>query len=1127
MDFNAFARGFDQPMGHDTQGDNELRQWKPSVISFGNSFVNVKSRLVLESQQPRLEICIGKRVNGLLIFTAEDCDFHFAREGIELDDAETFRQYRASLPRIFADGKRVWDTAYLVKVHMRRPPVVIGFPPENASPSTLQDWERLLGVQDNLILWGQWSDPAWRFLSKGWKLMSGLEYLLRLPFGDTDPVTLNSLLRRPYGSIDPATLAPPQAFWFYRKHPANQEPRVVPKWLEDPSGVKPSIVWQLPGPYFLNDHDRQSRLVQASYVERAFARDLVTSVFNLNTRHRAIITTISGNGMRHRIHVKLNCEGRPPTLTAMASVSFLLLDEISAAEPVTEGDFKAKGYKGTVVDDETLGDFIIDYYGHLDWTDESERKIVMTTKPNTLPIDQQIAALTTAGTKTLVYGDKGENHGLGFSLSRTILAHGTELNFTSPDYFILSIEMLSSLPSQIAKERLQYVRNFCHLDPTQEEAFTKSTTAITVGVSLIHGPPGTGKTTTAVAIVLAMMALQIKVLLTSASNKGVDNLTLALIRALNRDSRLKSWCGQVVRFRTPSYHMSAVRAESQNQRPTLRRQPIISQSDLEMEPIQMHSLVFDHIAEHPNDPECVELRELCDRDTSDNHPLNLQDVIKLKSLYGKIVCTVLAKSKVVATTLSNASQECLKFSDFKPSVNVSDEAGQSMEGESMIPMTMESMRVIVLIGDPRQLPPTVLSDGANEGSEFLKRSLLSRLMEAGYPQETLVTNYRNHPQILELFNKAIYSGKLASGSNVNHLDRVGRTWDAWTRHAMPTVAPGSRRLFLSVDSVAFRPANETSWSNMAQVQAVQTLLENLYNFQSTEGEQIGPSDVMIISPYTAQRNLVAATLAETERGCLYRDNLTVDAAQGQEAPIVVVLLTKPSEVAEEVRFIADQHRLNVALSRAQKAIVVVGNARLWPENVIQNIERRSKHNKFFAGTLRLLTAKGNRHIVHSQQQAGPATSSNATSISNMMDVDSVSGSLGHDPSIRTFAQSVVSTPLNPFPDLQSRVQLPRPAARSRSRSPPTLTKPPIRSRTPPATAAHTELYRNPGSRVARRQLLAARMRRHRAEMEAAESRVMAAEARAAVARDEEEMIRLEFEGEEMARLELEDEEMKD
>ena len=98
----------------------------------------------------------------------------------------------------------------------------------------------------------------------------------------------------------------------------------------------------------------------------------------------------------------------------------------------------------------------------------------------------------------------------------------------------------------------------------------------------------------------------------------------------------------------------------------------------------------------------------------------------------------------------------------------------------------------------------------NEGSKFLKRSLMCRLVEAGYPQETLVTNYRNHPQILELFNKAIYNSKLASGSNANELERVGRTWDAWTRHTMPTIASGSRRLILSVESVAFCQENETS-----------------------------------------------------------------------------------------------------------------------------------------------------------------------------------------------------------------------------------------------------------------------------------------------------------------------------
>jgi superfamily I DNA and/or RNA helicase len=179
--------------------------------------------------------------------------------------------------------------------------------------------------------------------------------------------------------------------------------------------------------------------------------------------------------------------------------------------------------------------------------------------------------------------------------------------------------------------------------------------------------------------------------------------------------------------------------------------------------IQMHTLVFQHVDTHQNDPECHELRVLSERDSSYDSPLNGQEIIRMKDLHGKILGEILSRSKVVATTLSNASQECLKSPDFKPSVNVSDDAGQSMEGENMIPMTMESMRVVVLIGDPYQLPPTVMSDGANEGAEFLKRSLLARLMEAGYPQVSLNIDYRNHPQILELFNKAIYSGKLISG----------------------------------------------------------------------------------------------------------------------------------------------------------------------------------------------------------------------------------------------------------------------------------------------------------------------------------------------------------------------------
>lgn len=158
---------------------------------------------------------------------------------------------------------------------------------------------------------------------------------------------------------------------------------------------------------------------------------------------------------------------------------------------------------------------------------------------------------------------------------------------------------------------------------------------------------------------------------------------------------------------------------------------------------------------------------------------------------------------------------------------------------------------------------------------------------------------------------------------------------------------------------------------------------------------------------------------------LYRDCLTVDAAQGQEEPIVIFLLSKPRPVAEEVRFIANKERLNVALSRAQKAVVVVGNARLWNTDAIKAMGARSKSLAFFCGILKSLTAPGTRRVLRNQAQF-TATSSNAVPISMQMDVDS--------PAFDTFAA--------PTP----RVRLP-PVSRTRSRS---------RSRSPNANTAYRE-----------------------------------------------------------------------
>jgi superfamily I DNA and/or RNA helicase len=82
-----------------------------------------------------------------------------------------------------------------------------------------------------------------------------------------------------------------------------------------------------------------------------------------------------------------------------------------------------------------------------------------------------------------------------------------------------------------------------------------------------------------------------------------------------------------------------------------------------------------------------------------------------------------------------------------------------------------------------------------------------------------------------------------------------------------------------------------------------TSLKSLYESRSLKGGRINPSDVIIMSPYEVQRTLVAETLAQAEIQC--RDNLIVDGAQGQEAPIVIILLTMPQPDVQSVKFIAE------------------------------------------------------------------------------------------------------------------------------------------------------------------------------------------------------------------------------
>ncbi|RHZ74961.1 hypothetical protein CDV55_109139 [Aspergillus turcosus] len=686
--------------------------------------------------------------------------------------------------------------------------------------------------------------------------------------------------------------APGKAFWWYRRNaPKDGEGRSPPMpWLfkkdEDPSNRQYTQL-DPHDAYFIDDDDRRYRLVEASRIEKDTQYRLVAHVFDPSRRHRAWYTPAQTKTLQHSffVHIKLQAEDgetevNVPQLAEMTEVKF---------EVAVEGRTYLKtdlNQKGVVVETHSSGDLVLLVKGHIP-QHRGEVEIVTFVKPNTMPIDEQIDAL-------------GE-------VSRFLLAHGVELDPASEFYFVLDARKMSKLSSQLQDERIAYIEEIFPLDEAQQRAFSESTFEITCGVNLIQGPPGTGKTRTAMVIILMLMALNLKVLLVAGSNKGVDNLAESVVAALNEHPRLRQWCGQFIRFRTPTYQLAQVRIDSVNSnRVRLGALGKEGSANRILEPVQMHNVVQRYAEENAeSDRDCRKFLDMVSMDKVSH--LGKNSSKELRNAYEKCVMSVLQRSKVVATTLSNASQELLRHSGFEPDFVISDEAGQCLEGDHCIALTM--------------------------------------------------------PAILDLFNRKVYGGKLKVGPSNDAPERVGNAWDAFTRsrhYFRGFGVAGVRRLFISTLGYADRHENSLSSYNAAQVHALRNLLSQLYQFQTAEGERIKPKDVMIISPYRDQRALVDEVLGQHNIG--FNENLTVDAAQGSESPVVVFLMTKPSRDATSVGFVGDRNRLNVALSRAQKVLIVIGNLLVWNSEATKQIQNTTgNRNRFLLDLLWDVTQK--RHTL--------------------------------------------------------------------------------------------------------------------------------------------------------------------
>ncbi|KAK2493623.1 hypothetical protein MC885_008398, partial [Smutsia gigantea] len=368
-------------------------------------------------------------------------------------------------------------------------------------------------------------------------------------------------------------------------------------------------------------------------------------------------------------------------------------------------------------------------------------------------------------------------------------------------------------------------------------------------LAIIHGPPGTGKTTTVVEIILQAVKQGLKVLCCAPSNIAVDNLVERLAQGTLRILRL----GHPARL---------------------------------LESIQQHSL--DAVLARSDSAQIVtDIRKDIDQ-------------VKTKK----------TQDKREKSASSDGPLKLLPDSHFD--VVVIDECAQALEASCWIPLLRA--RKCILAGDHKQLPPTTVSHkAALAGLSF---SLMERLAkECGERVvQTLTVQYRMHRAIMQWASEALYHGRLTAHPSVaGHLLRDLPGVDATEETGLP---------LLLVDTAGcglfeLEEEDDQSKGNPGEVRLVSLHVQALVD------AGVQASDIAVITPYNLQVDLLRQSLAHTHPELEIK---SVDGFQGREKEAVILSFVRSNRKGE-VGFLAEDRRINVAITRARRHVAVVCDTR--------------------------------------------------------------------------------------------------------------------------------------------------------------------------------------------------------
>ncbi len=500
---------------------------------------------------------------------------------------------------------------------------------------------------------------------------------------------------------------------------------------------------------------------------------------------------------------------------------------------------------------------------------------------------------------------------------------GVQLSFDETSYKLM-FEALDRV-MKAKNNRLAYLRDlfyshqkagrfsfepmkFPWLNPTQERAVNEVLWA--KDVAIVHGPPGTGKTTTLVEAINETLMRESQVLVCAQSNMAVDWISEKLVdRGIN-----------VLRIGNPTRVNDKMLGFTYERR-------------------------FESHADYPQlwaiRKAIRELRKNRKKGSENYH----QKMDRLKSRAAEIELRINAElfgeARVIACTLVGSAHHLLEGMKF--GTLFIDEAAQALEAACWIPMKRASR--VVLAGDHCQLPPTVKSIAALRAG--LGKTLMERIAENKPEVVTLLKiQYRMNDEIMRFSSDWFYGGKVESAPQIKYRSVLDYdhpiTWIDTSNEENQITIEGEDAPEDSVStSSSVSAANQNSDLNFKEqfvgesfgrinkAEAELTLLTLAEYFTKIGKQRVLEEriDVGIISPYRAQVQYLKKLIKKYEFFKLYRRLIsvnTVDGFQGQERDVILISLVRSNDEGQ-IGFLKDLRRMNVAMTRARMKLIILGN----------------------------------------------------------------------------------------------------------------------------------------------------------------------------------------------------------